>query len=163
MARYNPLRHGGWNMVPEPALEAYIRGTRSRFEDMLGQMVEVPSISMDPAHAGDMRRMAQLAVQYVTDLGAEAHMIETGGYPIVSCGWTTGAQYPTVTIYNHLDVQPAQEPEWKQEPFAFKIENGLYRGRGATDDKGPALAALLGARFALDEGTPINIRLLWEL
>ena len=150
-------------MVPEPALEAFIRGTRSRFEDMLGQMVEVPSISMDPAHAGDMRRMADLAVQYVTDLGAEARIVETGGYPIVSGGWTTGAQYPTVTIYNHLDVQPAQEPEWKQEPFAFKNENGLYRGRGATDDKGPALAAMLGARFALEQDVPINIRLLWEL
>ena len=41
--------------------------------------------------------------------------------------------------------------------------NGLYRGRGATDDKGPALSALFGARFAIDQGVPINIRLLWEL
>ena len=46
---------------------------------------------------------------------------------------------PTVTIYNHMDVQPAQEPEWKQAPFAFQKDNGIYRGRGATDDKGPAL------------------------
>ncbi len=150
-------------MVNAETLEKYITGSRSRFEEMLGQMVEVPSISMDPARAGDMRRMAELAVQYLTDLGAEAQIVETGGYPIVSGGWTTGAHHPTVTIYNHMDVQPAQEPEWRQAPFAFKNENGLYRGRGATDDKGPALSALLGARFALDEGTPINIRLLWEL
>jgi acetylornithine deacetylase/succinyl-diaminopimelate desuccinylase-like protein len=150
-------------MVNAVALENYITGSRSRFEDMLGQMVEVPSISMDPARAGDMRRMADLAVQYLTDLGAEARIVETGGYPIISGGWTTGAHYPTVTIYNHMDVQPAQEPEWRQQPFAFKNEQGLYRGRGATDDKGPALAAALGARFAVDQGLPINIRFLWEL
>jgi len=150
-------------MVNVQQLEAFIKGVRSRFEDMLGQMVEVPSISMDPSRAADMRRMADLAVQYLTELGADAQIVETGGYPIVSGGWTTGAQHPTVIIYNHMDVQPAQEPEWKQEPFAFKNENGKYRGRGATDDKGPALSALFGARFAIEQGLPINIRFLWEL
>jgi hypothetical protein len=90
-------------------------------------------------------------------------LVETGGYPIVSAGWMTGAHHPTVTIYNHMDVQPAQEPEWTQAPFAFKNENGLYHGRGATDDKGPALSALFGARYAIEQGVPINIRFLWEL
>ena len=53
--------------------------------------------------------------------------------------------------------------EWKQEPFVFRNEDGLYHGRGATDDKGPALSALFGARFAIEQGLPINIRFLWEL
>jgi acetylornithine deacetylase/succinyl-diaminopimelate desuccinylase-like protein len=96
-------------------------------------------------------------------MGAEARIVETEGHPVVSGGWTAGTHYPTVTIYNHLDVQPAQEPQWKQQPFAFRNEGGVYRGRGATDDKGPALTALLAARYAIQEGTPINIRLLWEL
>lgn len=150
-------------MLNERQLEAFVGGVRSRFEDLLGQMVEVPSVSMEPACAGDMRRMASLAVQYLSDLGADARIVETGGYPIVSGGWTTGNDRPTVTVYNHLDVQPAQEPEWRQEPFVFKKEEGIYRGRGATDDKGPALSALLGAQFAVDQGLPINIRFLWEL
>jgi acetylornithine deacetylase/succinyl-diaminopimelate desuccinylase-like protein len=144
-------------------LEAYVSDTRSKFEDLLGQMVEIPSISMDPARASDVRRMAVFAQQVLTDLNADAQIVETGGYPIVSGGWTTGTNHPTVTIYNHLDVQPAQEPEWKQEPFAFKRDEGFYRGRGATDDKGPALSAMLGARYAIAQGVPINIRLLWEL
>ena len=122
-------------------LDHYVTGHRRHFEDLLAQMVEIPSISMDPTRTGDIRRMANLAVQVLTDLGAKAKIVETGGYPIVSGGWTTGTNHPTVAIYNHLDVQPAQEPEWKQEPFAFRNEGGLYRGRGATDDKGPALAA----------------------
>jgi len=144
-------------------LDKYVLGSRRRFEDLLGQMVEIPSISMDPARSSDVRRMATVAAQVLTDLGVEARIVETGGYPIVSGGWMTGVHHPTATIYNHMDVQPAQEPEWKQEPFAFRNENGIYRGRGATDDKGPALSALLGARFAIEQGLPINIRFLWEL
>ena len=65
------------------------------------------------------------------------------GIPWFPGGWVRRTSYPTVTIYNHLDVQPAQEPEWRQAPFAFRMKNGIYRGRGATDDKGPALTAML--------------------
>ncbi|MDH5348508.1 MAG: M20/M25/M40 family metallo-hydrolase, partial [Nitrospira sp.] len=150
-------------MKNERQLRTFITTSRPKFEDLLGQMVEVPSISMDSSHKGDIRRVADLAAEYLIEMGAKAQVVETGGYPIVSGGWTTGAEYPTVTIYNHLDVQPAQEPEWKHPPFAFRNTHGIYRGRGATDDKGPALTALFGARYAIEQGVPINIRFLWEL
>ena len=149
--------------MTRPPIDSYIAERRRGFEDLLGQMVEVPSISMDPAKTEDMRRMAVLSAQVLTEMGAETRIVETGGYPIVSGGWTAGAEYPTVTIYNHMDVQPAQEPEWQHAPFAFKNEGGVYRGRGATDDKGPALAALFAARYTVDQGLPLNIRFLWEL
>ncbi|MDC8448322.1 MAG: M20/M25/M40 family metallo-hydrolase [Nitrospira sp.] len=150
-------------MVNERRLRSFVKESRQRFEGLLGQMVEVPSISMDSSRASDMRRMADLARQYLAGMNAKVQVVETGGYPIVSGGWLAGAEYPTVTIYNHLDVQPAQEPEWKQAPFAFKNKNGLYRGRGATDDKGPALTAMFAAQYAIEQGWPINIRFLWEL
>lgn len=150
-------------MRNERQLRTFITTARPKFEDLLGQMVEVPSISMDSSHTGDIRRVADLAVQYLVEMGAKAQVVETGGYPIVSGGWTAGAEYPTVTIYNHLDVQPAEEPEWKHPPFAFRNRHGLYQGRGATDDKGPALTALFGARYVIEQGVPINIRFLWEL
>jgi acetylornithine deacetylase/succinyl-diaminopimelate desuccinylase-like protein len=144
-------------------VDVYIKDARPRFERTLGELVEIPSVSMDPARAGDVRRMASYAADLLRGLGAEAQVIETSGHPIVSGGWTTGKDHPTVTIYNHLDVQPAQEPQWKQAPFQFRNDGGIYRGRGATDDKGPALTALLAAKFAMDEGLPVNIRFLWEL
>ncbi|MCP9463881.1 MAG: M20/M25/M40 family metallo-hydrolase [Nitrospira sp.] len=150
-------------MVDQRRVQSFVKAIRPRYEDFLAQMVQVPSISMDPVRAGDMRRMAELAAACLREVGAEATIVETGGYPLVSGGWTLGTSYPTVTIYNHLDVQPAQEPEWKREPFAFKKENGLYHGRGATDDKGPALAALFGALCAVEQGVPVNVRFLWEL
>jgi acetylornithine deacetylase/succinyl-diaminopimelate desuccinylase-like protein len=144
-------------------MDAYIRDVRPLFERTLGEMVEIPSISMDPKHEGDVRRMARYASELLRGMGAEARIVETEGHPIVCGGWTAGANDPTVTVYNHLDVQPAQEPQWKQAPFGFRREGGLYRGRGATDDKGPALTALLAARYAMDRGVLLNIRFLWEL
>ncbi|HSA60958.1 MAG TPA: M20/M25/M40 family metallo-hydrolase, partial [Nitrospiraceae bacterium] len=150
-------------IVNQQQLDAFVTDRRPKFEDLLGQMVEIPSISMDPSKSKDILLMATMATQTLKNLGAEAQIVETGGYPIVSGGWITGAHYPTVTIYNHMDVQPAQEPEWKQNPFAFRNEDGVYHGRGATDDKGPALSALFGAYFAIEQGLPINIRFLWEL
>lgn len=147
----------------DPRLEAYIRNARPYFEHLLGEMVEIPSVSMDPSHARDIGRTATLAVQVLNDLGAHARIVDTAGYPVVTGGWTTGTQYPTVTIYNHLDVQPAQEPEWRQPPFVFRKDHGRYHGRGATDDKGPALTTLLAARYVVEQGVPLNIRFLWEL
>lgn len=144
-------------------LRTYIQDQRPNFEDLLGQMVEVPSVSSDPEHAPDMHRMAQLAVQYLNQFGAKASIVNTKGYPSVAGEWVAGRQYPSLTIYNHLDVQPAQEPEWRQPPFAFKNDGDRYCGRGATDDKGPALTAIFAARFAREAGIPLNIRVLWEL
>ena len=147
----------------KPHLESYIRSSRPKFEDLLAQMVETPSISSDPERVKDIHRTATLGMQYLKSFGAQARVVKTTGYPVVSGGWQVGKQYPTLTIYNHLDVQPAQEPEWRQEPFQFRKEGNRYCGRGTTDDKGPALTALFAARYALDQGMPLNIRFLWEL
>jgi acetylornithine deacetylase/succinyl-diaminopimelate desuccinylase-like protein len=78
--------------------------------------------------------------------------------------FSAGNAAPTVTVYNHLDVQPASketEP-WRSEPFSFTKEGDTYFGRGTTDDKGPALAALWGAKAALEAGVPVNVKFLWE-
>ena len=144
-------------------LESYIRSIRPQFEDMLGHAVEIPSVSSDPARGKDLLRMANVAAQYLRSLGARAHIVTTKGAPVVSGGWQVGKQYPTLTIYNHLDVQPAQEPEWKQDPFVFRKQGRCYRGRGTTDDKGPALTALLAGKYAVEQGVRLNIRFLWEL
>ncbi len=77
-------------MVNERRLRSFVKESRPRFEDLLGQMVEVPSISMDSSRAGDMRRMADLARQYLAGMNAKVQVVETGGYPIVSGGWIAG-------------------------------------------------------------------------
>ena len=51
----------------------------------------------------------------------------------------------------------------RHEPFHFRKEGNRYRGRGTTDDKGPALTALFAAKYAMEEDIPLNLRFLWEL
>jgi acetylornithine deacetylase/succinyl-diaminopimelate desuccinylase-like protein len=90
-------------------------------------------------------------------------LIETAGHPIVFARLTDTPGWPTVTVYNHLDVQPADGDDWWTDPFKLTIQGDRYIGRGATDDKGPALTALLGALAARAAGAQVNIAFLWEL
>jgi acetylornithine deacetylase/succinyl-diaminopimelate desuccinylase-like protein len=141
----------------------YIESARPEFEAKLREWVEIPTISAEPEHKSDIERGADAAVQYLRSLGADAEKIATPGNPVVVGKFLTGADRPTVTVYNHLDVQPANEPQWLGPPFVFRKEGDRYIGRGSTDDKGPALTALFGARYAVEHKTPVNIQFIWEL
>ena len=146
-------------------LQDFARRHRGAFESLLAEFVEVPSVSADPDRKGDVERTAELAVATLRRFGATADVYRVpAGAPIVLGSFDAGPGLPTVTVYNHLDVQPASketEP-WRTEPFKFTAQGDRYFGRGTTDDKGPALTALYGAKAALDAGVPVNIRFLWE-
>jgi acetylornithine deacetylase/succinyl-diaminopimelate desuccinylase-like protein len=138
---------------------------RADFESTLQQFVEIPSVSAEPDRIGDIRRCAELAQAKIREFGGEATILETGGYPIIHGRFDVDGSLPTVTVYNHLDVQPASretEP-WKTDPFVFTKTGDRYLGRGTTDDKGPALTALFGIRAAREAGVRANMHLLWEL
>jgi acetylornithine deacetylase/succinyl-diaminopimelate desuccinylase-like protein len=144
-------------------IETYVESVRNEFEAKLHEWVEIPTVSAEPEHQSDIERGAQAAVEYLRALGAEAHTIRTPGNPVVVGKFITGNSRPTVTIYNHLDVQPANEPQWTRPPFIFHKDGNRYIGRGSTDDKGPALTALFGVRYAVEQGTPVNVQFIWEL
>jgi acetylornithine deacetylase/succinyl-diaminopimelate desuccinylase-like protein len=143
-------------------IETYVKSSQGEFEAKLREWVEIPTISAEPEHKPDITRGAEAAVQYLRSLGADAEAVPTPGNPVVVGKFVTGTGRPTVTIYNHLDVQPANEPQWQRAPFVFHKEGNRYIGRGSTDDKGPALTALFGARYAVEQGTPVNIQFIWE-
>jgi len=145
-----------------PSLDSYISSAKAEFEAKLKEWVEIPTISAEPEHRPDIDRCADAAVSYLRSLGAEAERFSTPGNPVVVGKFITGPNRRTVTIYNHLDVQPANEPQWTRPPFVFFKDGDKYIGRGSTDDKGPAIAALFGARYAIDQGPPINIQFIWE-
>lgn len=144
-------------------LNSYVESSRSDFEDKLAQIVEIPSISMDPTKKTDIQRCAELAKQFLQSIGTKAEIIPTAGNPVIYGEYTSGANHPTVAIYNHMDVQPAEEPEWRKNPFTFVKDGDRYDGRGSTDDKGPGLTALFGAKYAIEKGVPLNIKFIWEL
>jgi acetylornithine deacetylase/succinyl-diaminopimelate desuccinylase-like protein len=84
---------------------------RERFEDQLARLVAVPTVSSDPAHAADIVRGAELAAALLDDAGLAAEIVPTPGNPVVLARHAPDPRYPTLTIYNHLDVQPADPSE----------------------------------------------------
>ena len=146
-------------------LLSFAKVHRVEYEDLLRQFVETPTVSVDPAHANDIKRGVEMVVETFKKFGARAEVHQAkAGYPVVHAVFDTNKNLPTVTVYNHMDVQPASketEP-WDTEPFVMTKKGDSYFGRGTTDDKGPALAALYGARAAVEAGLPVNIRFLWE-
>jgi len=151
--------------VDKASLQEFADRERDRFEQTLKEFVEIPTVSSEPERRPDIRRCADLAARTIRDFGGTASILETAGNPIVHGRFEGPAGAPSVTIYNHLDVQPASretEP-WSTDPFTFTRQGDRYLGRGTTDDKGPALTALFGIRAARHAGVPIDVRLLWEL
>jgi acetylornithine deacetylase/succinyl-diaminopimelate desuccinylase-like protein len=136
---------------------------RADFEQWLARLVNIPSVSVDPSHATDVRRCAEAALELLTRVGARGELLETGGHPLVHARLSEVPDWPTITLYNHLDVQPADGDDWRTHPFQLTTEGDRYIGRGATDDKGPALTALLGALAARSADVPVNVHFLWEL
>jgi len=143
-------------------LDADVAKLREEFSAKLATLVGIPSVSMQPERHGDVGRCAALACDYLREAGAEAELVQTKGLPIVLGKLTRDLSFPTVTIYNHLDVQPADGEGWKTSPFELTPVGDRLYGRGATDDKGPALVALLAARLAWAADVRLNFQFLWE-
>jgi acetylornithine deacetylase/succinyl-diaminopimelate desuccinylase-like protein len=144
-------------------LKKYAAGKRGKYEEALEGIVEIPTVSVEPERKEAVRRGAEYAVSLFEAKGAKARLYETKGHPIVYGRFDRSRNLPTVTVYNHLDVQPAEGPDWNTPPFDFVKKGDRYYGRGTTDDKGPAMTALFGALYAWEQEVPINIRFLWEL
>jgi len=151
--------------VDKKSLVAWAKSERDRFENSLKELVEIPSVSAEPERRGDIDRCAKAAAQLIQDFGGKAKIIKTDGNPLVHGKFTAGRNLPTLTIYNHMDVQPASretEP-WNTDPFVFTKKGDRYYGRGTTDDKGPALSALWGIKAAREADIPLNVNVLYEL
>lgn len=144
-------------------LDSWIARKRRDYERALKELVEIPSVSMDPSRLREMHLCAKAARGLIESMGGKARVAKTSGYPVVVGELGEDRAAPVVTIYNHLDVQPADGPDWERDPFRLAVEGDRYYARGATDDKGPALTALFAARAALDLGIPIRVRFVWEL
>jgi acetylornithine deacetylase/succinyl-diaminopimelate desuccinylase-like protein len=132
----------------------------------LRDFVAIPSVSTDPAYAGDMARGAVFLAAHMRSCGLENVAIRpTAGHPVVTADWLHAGPAPTILIYGHADVQPPEPlAKWDTPPFEPTLRDGRLYGRGASDDKGPvivalsALAAFLGTGGAL----PVNVKLLIE-
>ena len=134
-----------------------------RYLRELAEFLRIPSISREPAHAGDMRRAAEWLAGRLRFAGGE--VVETDGQPVVVGEWLGRPGRPTILVYGHYDVQPpGNEAEWASPPFEPSVRDGRIYARGATDDKGPLLIPILVAEALLAERgeLPLNVRFLFE-
>ena len=141
--------------------------TRDKIMEDYKALLAFPSISADPAHAGDVCECADWIVGQLRGLGFDnCEAIETAGLPVVYGEWLhAGDDKPTVLVYAHYDVQPVDPlPLWHSEPFDGVIRDGKMIARGASDNKAgvwgnlKTFEALLRANGAL----PCNIKIMFE-
>jgi acetylornithine deacetylase/succinyl-diaminopimelate desuccinylase-like protein len=119
-------------------IKKYVESNKQRFLDELFELLRFPSVSADPKYKADVLKTADFVAQKLTDAGADkVEICETAGYPIVYGEKIIDPSLPTVLIYGHYDVQPADPIElWKTPPFEPTIRDGKIYARGACDDKG---------------------------
>jgi len=120
------------------AWKAFQEANKDRFLEELLDLLRIPSVSAKSEHNGDMQACAKAVVKSLTDAGAQvATIYETEGHPIVYGAIIVDPSFPTVLVYGHYDVQPADPLElWKSGPFDPTIIDGKIFARGACDDKG---------------------------
>jgi acetylornithine deacetylase/succinyl-diaminopimelate desuccinylase-like protein len=151
--------------VPADARIDYIRANRERYLSELAAWIACPSISADPARAGDVRASAETAAARMRAAGLTGEVLETAGHPVAYGEWLGAPGAPTILIYGHHDVQPADPLElWTSPPFAAAVRDGKMYGRGSVDDKGQVLmhVAALEAHLRVNGSLPINVKVIIE-
>jgi acetylornithine deacetylase/succinyl-diaminopimelate desuccinylase-like protein len=124
--------------------QSYIQANKQRFLDELFEILRIPSVSADPAFKGDVQRMAEAIAESLRKAGADGvQVFPTAGHPIVYGQKILHPDLPTVLVYGHYDVQPADPVDlWHSPPFEPTIKkttvhpDGAIFARGSCDDKG---------------------------
>jgi acetylornithine deacetylase/succinyl-diaminopimelate desuccinylase-like protein len=128
----------------------------------LAELIAIPSVSADPAHAGDLRRAAEWVAERIRGAGGDVEIAERDGRPLVlgEVPASVNGAAPAVIAYAHLDVQPPDPLDlWESDPWRLVERDGLLVGRGVADDKAH-LFMLLKATEALARAgeLPVSVR-----
>jgi acetylornithine deacetylase/succinyl-diaminopimelate desuccinylase-like protein len=144
--------------------DQYIDDNLPRYFDDFAELVAIPSISTDPAKAAEVRRAAGWVRHRMEQAGLDAKLVETAGHPLLVGRHDAGPDAPTLLVYAHYDVQPADPlGEWRSPPFELTREGDNFVARGAADDKAQVILQIAAAEAALATGgLPVNLILLFE-
>jgi acetylornithine deacetylase/succinyl-diaminopimelate desuccinylase-like protein len=153
-------------MIPSTYALTYARAQRKKFLE-LKEFIRFASVSAQPRHADDTAKCAEWLADHLGGVGLEqVQVIPTARQPIVYGDWRRAPPgTPTVLIYGHYDVQPAEPlEEWSSPPFeAFVRGHDIY-GRGADDNKGQMLAHVNAIESFVNTvgALPVNVVCLFE-
>ena len=149
----------------------YINEHKDRFINELIELLKIPSISADPVYKADVLDCAEAVAKAMKDAGADnIEICETAGYPIVYCEKIIDKNMPTVLVYGHYDVQPADPLElWTSGPFEPVIKKtdthpeGAIFARGACDDKGQFYMHVKAFELMMKTNSlPCNVKFMIE-
>jgi acetylornithine deacetylase/succinyl-diaminopimelate desuccinylase-like protein len=145
---------------------AYARQHRPRFLAELKEFVRFPTVASDPRRSADLKKCAAWLAGHLKRVGLDGvRIVPTGGQPAVYGAWKQAPGRPTVLVYGHYDVQPADPlDEWHAPPFEPMVRGGNLYGRGACDDKGQLFAHVKALEsYLMTEGAvPVNVKCLFE-
>ncbi len=147
------------------SLDRYLTDHHQRFEDDLCQWLRMASVSADRTYAGEIRRAAEWAAGRLSGLGLATELLETAGHPIVYAESPPVLGAPTILVYGHYDVQPADPlDQWTTPPFEPTVRDGNLYARGATDDKGQVLTHIHSTQAWLETSgrLPVQLKFLIE-
>lgn len=145
--------------------KTYQNQHRERFMNELLELLRIPSISAKSEHKDDMVRCAEAVRTRLLEAGADrVEIYATAGHPIVYAEKIIDPQLPTVLVYGHYDVQPAEPLDlWKSGPFEPVIVDGKIYARGSCDDKGQFYMHIKALETLVKTGTlPLNIKFCIE-
>lgn len=149
-----------------PDLAAYFAANDTRIRDELFDLLRIPSVSARSEHNADTARAAQWVADNMSNAGLRATVHPTAGHPIVVGEWRgAGPDAPTLLIYGHYDVQPAEPLElWHSPAFEPTIRDGKLFCRGSVDDKGQLFIHMkaLEAHLKVRGSLPINVIVVAE-
>lgn len=119
-------------------IKNYIKENSDRFLNELFDLLRIPSVSSMAEHKQDMQKAAEKYVQLLKEAGADkVGVYQTKGHPVVFGEKVIDKSLPTILVYAHYDVQPADPiDQWSTPPFEPVIKDGAIYARGADDDKG---------------------------
>ena len=132
--------------------------------DQLAEFLRIPSMSADPAHAGDVRAAGEWVCERIRAAGGTAELVLWKGARPLAIGEIRASEAPenapTVLCYGHFDVQPPDPLDlWESPPFELAERDGWLYARGIADDKGQLFMLLEAARrLATDGSLPVNVR-----
>ena len=145
---------------------SYAQEHKDQILDELIEFVSIPSVSTDPEKKTEMQRAAQWVANQMHSLGFEnVKILPTARHPVVyGESLKAGSDKPTVLIYGHYDVQPAEPLElWGTPPFEPTQHGENLYGRGASDMKGQVVASLKAVEaYAHTGDLPINVKFIIE-
>jgi acetylornithine deacetylase/succinyl-diaminopimelate desuccinylase-like protein len=153
------------------ATQTYIQEAKERFLNELIELLKIPSISADSQYANEVIRGAEKVAKFLQDAGADnVEICKTAGHPIVYGEKIIDSAKPTVLVYGHYDVQPADPLElWTSPPFEPVVKTtpihpeGAIFARGACDDKGQLFMHLKAFEAMMKTGElPCNVKFMLE-